>query len=112
MNGSTPNWSSDITQKVAVLTETTLRYPVMFDTNPNDQIHCPQNQPVISQGGVVYDQPLQRYIYTSWACATHEFYDAPQPWGPWSRAASIDFGPLQGYGGQQNYGQYGTSIPS
>jgi hypothetical protein len=112
MSGNNPSWSNDITRKVAVLADTTLRYPVMFDTNPNDNIRCGQNQSVISQGGVVYDQPLQRYIYTSWSCATHEIYEAPQPWGPWSHAASIDFGPLQGYTGQLNYGQYGPTIPS
>ncbi len=112
MSGHSPTWSSDITHKVAVLIDTTLRYPVMFDTNRSDNIRCGPNQPVISQGGIVYDRPLQRYIYTSWSCATHEIYEAPQPWGPWSHAASIDFGPLQGYAGQQNYGQYGPTIPS
>ena len=52
---------------------------------------------------------LQRYIFSSWSCSTHELYDAPQPWGPWKHIASIDFGPLRL---TQNRGQYGTSIPS
>ncbi len=107
MRGNRPDWSSDITAKVAVLTDTTLRYPVVIDKN-----HCGPKEEIISQGGVVYDQPLRRYLYTSWSCATHEIFEAPQPWGPWSHAASIDFGPLQGYGGQRNYGQYGPTIPS
>jgi hypothetical protein len=102
-----PDWSSDITRKVAVLTDTTLRYPVVLEKN-----HCGPKEEIISQGGVVYDHPMGRYIYTSWSCATHEIFEAPQPWGPWSHAASIDFGPLQGYSGQQNYGQYGPTIPS
>lgn len=99
----TPTWSVDITQKAAVLTDNRLLYPVMFGKG------CPSNQPVIGQGGVVYDAPLQRYIFASWSCATHELYEAPNPWGPWSHFLSNDFGPLRL---MENRGQYGTSIPS
>jgi hypothetical protein len=98
-----PMWTSDITQKAPVLVDTRLLYPVMFGTD------CPAQDAVIAQGGVVYDKPLQRYIFTSWSCSTHEIYEAPQPWGPWSHVASNDFGPLRGL---YNRGQYGTSIPS
>jgi hypothetical protein len=107
MRANRPAWSSDITRKAAVLTDTTIRYPVVLDKN-----RCGPNEEIISQGGVVYDRALRRYLYTSWSCATHEIFEAPQPWGPWSHAASIDFGPLQGYAGQRNYGQYGPTIPS
>jgi hypothetical protein len=99
----TPIWISDITQKRAVLTDTRLLYPIMFGTD------CPAQDAVIAQGGVVYDKPLQRYLFTSWSCSTHEIYEAPQPWGPWSHVLSNDFGPLRGL---HNRGQYGTSIPS
>lgn len=99
-----PTWSGDITQKTAVLTDTRLLYPVKFATT-----NCPAAQPVIAQGGVTYDAPLHRYIFSSWACATHEFYEAPNPWGPWSHFLSDDFGSLKT---PLNYGQYGTSIPS
>ena len=58
---------------------------------------------------MVYDAPLKRYIFASWSCTTHEFYEAPQPWGPWRHFLSIDFGALKT---PKNYGQYGTSIPS
>ena len=98
-----PTWSSDITQKLPVLTDTRLLYPVMFGTD------CPPSQQVVAQGGVTYDAPLQRYIFASWSCSTHELYEAPQPWGPWKHFESTDFGPLRL---QQNRGQYGTSIPS
>ena len=98
-----PLWSPDITQKVPVPVDTRLLYPVMSGTD------CPENQAVIAQGGVVYDAPLQRYIFSSWSCATHEFYEAPAPWGPWRHFLSNDFGPLRL---PQNRGQYGTSIPS
>src|SRR5690606_11778771 len=40
---------------------------------------------VISQGSIVYNKPLNRYIYSSWTEYTFEFYEAPTPWGPWKR---------------------------
>jgi hypothetical protein len=101
-NGN-PTWSSDITAKVPVLEDDRLLYPVMFGTD------CPASQLVIGQGGVVYDAPLQRYIFSSWSCATHELYEAPQPWGPWSLFSSKDFTAARSL---QSRGQYGTSIPS
>jgi hypothetical protein len=96
-------WSSDIAQKRPVLLDTRLLYPVMFGTD------CPASDAVIAQGGVVYDKPLQRYLFTSWSCSTHELYEAPAPWGPWKHVLSNDFGPLRL---THNRGQYGTSIPS
>ena len=81
---------------------------------------CPANDKVIAQGGAVYDEPLHRYIFSSWSCSTHELYEAPEPWGPWSHIsagtdstsappATNDFGPIRLI---RNRGQYGTSIPS
>ena len=98
-----PVWTTDITQKLPVLTDTRLLYPVMFGPD------CPPYQQVIAQGGVTYDAPLRKYIFASWSCSTHEFYEASQPWGPWKHFQSTDFGPLRL---TQNRGQYGTSIPS
>ncbi len=107
-------WSRDITQKVPVISDTRLLYPTMFGTS------CPANDKVIAQGGAVYDEPLHRYIFSSWSCSTHELYEAPEPWGPWSHIsagtdstsappATNDFGPIRLI---RNRGQYGTSIPS
>lgn len=70
---------------------------------------CEDGHRVIAQGGVVYDAPLKRYLFASWSCATHEYYEAPNPWGPWHHFLSTDFGVLKT---AKNYGQYGTSIPS
>ena len=98
-----PAWTSDITAKMPVLTDTRLLYPVMFGPD------CPPNQQVIAQGGVTYDAPLQKYIFSSWSCSTHELYEASAPWGPWKHFQSTDFGPLRL---TENRGQYGTSIPS
>lgn len=98
-----PTWSSDINAKVPVLEDDRLLYPQTFGN------FCCPNDPVLGQGGVTYDAPLKRYIFASWSFATHQFYEAPQPWGPWSLFLSTDFGPLQL---PFNRGQYGTSIPS
>ncbi|MEO7021272.1 MAG: DUF4185 domain-containing protein, partial [Ktedonobacteraceae bacterium] len=103
MNGTTPTWSSNITTKVPVLEDDRLMYPQTFGT------FCCNNGHVLGQGGVTYDAALNRYIFSSWSYATHEFYDSPTPWGPWNLFLSKDFGPIQL---SQNRGQYGTSIPS
>jgi len=98
-----PAWSSDIGNKKPALTDNRSLYPVVFGHG------CPHKQHVIAQGGVVYDAPLHRYIFASWSCATQQFYEAANPWGPWNLFLSDDFGPLRL---PHNYGQYGTSIPS
>ena len=50
----------------------------------------------ISQGGVVYDKPLGRYLYSSWIesplAVTWQSYEAPTPWGPWSPFLFKNFG--------------------
>lgn len=102
-NGN-PLWSSDITAKAPVLIDGRVLYPTMFGT-PG----CPANNAVIGQGGVVYDAPLQRFLFSSWSCSTHELYEAPNPWGPWRSFYSKDFTPLRL---STSRGQYGTSIPS
>jgi len=104
-----PTWSSDIAAKVPVLEDDRLLYPRTFGN------FCCTNNPVLGQGGVTYDAPLKRYIFTSWSFATHEIYETPQPWGPWKLFLSKDFGPLGTTGPAPlvfNRGQYGTSIPS
>jgi hypothetical protein len=69
-----------------------------------------RNLSVISQGGVVYDKPLKRYIYTSWTEYTFEFYEAPAPWGPWAHFMSKDFGDYPWT--KTHNGGYATTIPS
>lgn len=97
-------WSRDIGKRVPVLHDGRRLYQQTF--NPN-QI---SNLSVISQGGVTYDKPLKRYLYTSWTEFTFEFYESPTPWGPWKRFLSKDFG---GYPwSAARAGGYGTTIPS
>jgi Domain of unknown function (DUF4185) len=103
LKGNNPEWTSNITQKRAVLTDQRELYQHVF------AIDCPADQKIIAQGGAVYDRPLNRYLMTTWGCATHEFYESPTPWGPWSHFHTNDFGPLRLL---QNRGQYGTNIPS
>ena len=72
---------------------------------------------VISQGGVVYNPGLDRYLYFSWTEYTWEFYEAPRPWGPWKLFLHKEFGPYPWWGtdpgtpGPKN-GGYGTVAPS
>nr|WP_144923435.1 DUF4185 domain-containing protein [Paenibacillus bovis] len=65
---------------------------------------------VISQGSIVYNKPLNRYIYSSWTEYTFEFYEAPTPWGPWKRFLSKDFGHYPW--SEDKHGGYATVIPS
>lgn len=101
-----PVWTRDMARKTPVLRDTRVLYRVKLGKTKTD---CNTDQYVIGQGGVVYDAPLHRYLFTSWACATHEFYEAPQAWGPWRHFLSTDFGHVRS---KRHYGQYGTSIPS
>jgi hypothetical protein len=68
------------------------------------------NMSVISQSSIVYNKPLERYIYSSWTEYTFEFYESPTPWGPWKIFFSKDFGVYPWT--QEKHGGYATVIPS
>lgn len=68
------------------------------------------NMSVISQSSIVYNKPLERYIYSSWTEFTFEFYEAPTPWGPWKKFLSKDFGVYPWT--HEKHGGYATVIPS
>ncbi|MFB9627594.1 FG-GAP-like repeat-containing protein [Nonomuraea helvata] len=100
----TPTWSADMGRRVAVLHDDRRLYPDVYTANR------PRNLSVLSQGGVVYNKPLNRYIYTSWTEYTFEFYESPTPWGPWKHFSGKDFG---GYPWTRTkHGGYATTIPS
>lgn len=111
LEGDAPHWSPTIEDRVPVLTETRRVYPSMRGPG----IH---NMTVISQGSVVYNRPLDRYIYSSWTEYTFEFYEAPRPWGPWKLFLRKDFGAYPWFGGGDDgcltpkNGGYATVIPS
>jgi hypothetical protein len=90
-----------------------LRVPVLhFDRTSylqNSSLHY-QNLPALTQGGIVYNKPLNRYIYSSWTQYTFEFYEAPQPWGPWTHFLTHSFGHYPW--SHTRHGGYGTTIPS
>lgn len=90
------------------------RKPVLEDNRRRYQRTIRKVSPsflsVISQGSVVYNKPLDRYIYTSWTEYTFEFYEAPTPWGPWNLFLSKDFGAYPW--SAENFGGYATVAPS
>ncbi|MET7638437.1 hypothetical protein [Streptomyces sp. NPDC005438] len=99
-----PTWSDDIADREAVLHDDRHLYPEVYTP---DRV---RNLTPLSQGGIVYDKALKRYLYTSWTEYTFEFYEAENPWGPWKRFDSKDFG---GYPWtHQKHGGYATTIPS
>ncbi|GAA4616125.1 hypothetical protein GCM10023108_27530 [Saccharopolyspora hordei] len=80
-----PKWTARIEEKAPVLTDERRLYTDLVVTGRRDLS-------VLSQGGVLYNAPLRRYLYTSWSEYTFEFYEAPAPWGPWRLFLSKDFG--------------------
>lgn len=109
--GGAPQWSADLEDRVAVLTDERRVYAELAP-----EIEGPRGSTVISQGGIVYDAPIERYLYTSWTEFTWELYESPTPWGPWTLFESKDFGPYPWYG-QDNpdgwvNGGYAVTTPS
>jgi len=90
-----PTWTADMEQRTPVLT---------------DERRTAYEMSVLSQGGVTYLPKHDRYLYTSWTEYTFEFYEAPEPWGPWTLIRSEDFGeyPWQA----DRIGGYATTVPS
>ena len=106
--GADPLWRADIDDRVAVLHDDRMLYP---EGDGGDATTVGGSDlTVISQGSVVYNKPLDRYIYTSWTELTFEFYEAPTPWGPFELFLSKDFGPYPW--SLEKHGGYGTTIPS
>ncbi|HET6566679.1 MAG TPA: hypothetical protein VFG50_01870, partial [Rhodothermales bacterium] len=114
----TPTWNPDIRARKAVLHDERTVYPALLGGGrPVGDVA--RDVGVISQGGVVYNAPLRRYLYTSWTWYTFEFYEAPTPWGPWRLFMRKDFGAAPFFGEsedpscpERNEGGYPTTIPS
>ncbi len=97
-----PIWTSDIKKRVPVLQDDR----VLFRDSSSE----PNHLTVLSQGSVVYNEPLNRFLYTSWTEYTFEFYEAAHPWGPWKLFMSKDFGEYP-WSNTHN-GGYAATIPS
>lgn len=113
----TPQWTPDIAGRKPVLHDARTVYPKLRCGGRPVGAEA-SNVSVISQGSVVYNAPLKRYIYTSWTWYTFEFYEAPTPWGPWRLFLHKDFGATPFYGPGDpscpglRAGGYPTTIPS
>lgn len=83
-----PSWSREIQARQPVLEDRSLAFSELVIDHPA----WPGPMTKIAQGGVFYNGPLDRYIYTSWTRFSWEFYEAPQPWGPWRHFVSKNFG--------------------
>lgn len=105
LEDGTPRWESDLSKRAAVLEDTTRRY-----ARPLDPFLERQNMTTLSQGGVVYNAALRRYLYSTWTMYTFELYEAPEPWGPWTHFYTKDFGVFPWT--DEVAGGYGTTIPS
>ncbi len=104
LNGN-PSWSAPgaISEKKPVLTDERRIYTNRIDGRHNDMT-------VLSQGSIVYNKPLERYIYTSWTEYTFEFYESPTPYGPWKHFYTKDFGAYPWT--NSKFGGYATVVPS
>lgn len=102
-----PVWVRLLDDRVPVLVDDRRLY---VGQGPGTKGHTP-----IAQGGIVYNQPLRTFLYTSWTEFTFEFYAAPFPWGPWRLFHRQDFGPYPWLGplsDHPKHGGYATAIPS
>jgi len=75
-DGGEPTWSENIDDKVPVLTDDT-EYRGGYSG--------------ICQGSVVYIPRLNRYLYSTRAVYEWIFWEAPKPWGPWTRVSVIEW---------------------
>jgi hypothetical protein len=103
-NGETPQWTRKIEQKRAVLHDSRRVYQDTFEG------FAKGGSTVIAQGHVLYNEPLDRYIYSTWDEFGHHFYESPKLWGPWKRMADRDYTMTDEP--KRQYGGYGTTLPS
>lgn len=101
-----PSWSHDIQARQPVLEDRSRAFAEMVVNQPA----WPGPMTKIAQGGIFYNGPLNRYIYTSWTRFSWEFYEAPQPWGPWRHFISKNFGVYPWT--EAKHGGYAPSVPT
>ena len=61
---------------------------------------------------VIYNSALKRYIGTAQGdrIGQTSFYDAPDPWGPWTVVEYNNIDPATGSGGWANLGSAGSTL--
>ncbi|NBE98342.1 DUF4185 domain-containing protein [Nonomuraea sp. KC401] len=100
--GGRATWSAEIGDRAPVIHDEERVYQRVHEDGVHDKV-------LIAQGGVVYNKPLGRYLFTTWNAFQWTIYDAPSPWGPWSKIRAKDFG--VGWT-QDKHGGYAPTIPS
>jgi hypothetical protein len=80
------------------------RSPVVED----DELYC-GGQSAIAQGHVVFIPRLSRYLYSSRAVCVWIFYEAPEPWGPWTKVSVKEW---KGKWTEEYHAGYNVVIPS
>lgn len=102
------SWTKDISQKKPVMRDDSVVY-ARGTTGLADDFKF-QDCTIPSQGSIVYNKALNRYLYSAWTEYTFEFYESPTPYGPWKKFLSKDYG---GYNWMpEKNGGYATTIPS
>jgi hypothetical protein len=94
-----PIWSSDETQMRPIFTDRNT-------SRPGCRGQCNMASPL---NEVVYDPGIQRYIGVAQGDSIGQtsFYDAPQPWGPWTTISYNNIDAKTGTGGWANLGTAG-----
>ena len=100
-----PSWSRDVGARKPVLSDSRRVYEYV-----TEGMSGVRDMTVLSQGSIVYNKALNRYIYTSWTEYTYEFYESPTPYGPFKLFAQKDFGCYPWT--DAKYGGYGCVVPS
>ena len=95
-----PIWESDPARMRPIFTD---RAP----SQPDCHGVCPSLRTTFVE--VVYDRAIRRYIAVAQGqfVGQTSFYDAPQPWGPWTVLAYNNVDPASGSGGWANLGTQG-----
>ncbi|NLP84673.1 DUF4185 domain-containing protein [Microbacterium sp. CFH 90308] len=102
-------WTRDIGDRSPVLVDERVMYPEPAPYGGRSGFTA------IAQGGVVWNPGLGRYLYSSWSEYTHEFFEAPAPWGPWHHLLSADYGHFPWQGPRSplaSHGGYAPTMPS
>jgi hypothetical protein len=108
--GGSPTWAWSVEARSPVLSDRRRTHQGYFNGPVEFEGQDLRNFSVISQGGVVYLPLERRYVYSSWSKFTHEFYEAAEPWGPYSLFFSRDYGRYPWT--QEHSGGYAPTIPS
>lgn len=91
-----PRWTADIADK----------RPVIVD----EKIYGGEEFSGIAQGSVTYIPALDRYLYATWSWSAWIFWEAPEPWGPWTKVAVKWWSEREW--SESYHGGYPTVVPS